>query len=282
MARSVGEKFYNADTLQQRSRFFGYRSQYLTLCQIYIDESTYKAFSDYVEHEEEMRKGLKEFDMLGASIKLWERMFNLSEKMRPTRKSAHLGELIDILPNGKWRIFGISSLISPLIAKSNLDILNHKIEIIDSELKYDTINSGDTESTKHRKAVLASTEWIRDLINKFKFDEDELPPDQKSILLQTLESYNSLSVHEMSFGAQRLRKSDMPKDSSSWLFQGKSESGAKSYYKGDLNVKESNMLSVQVHRVKIKEIGGLIIPIIAIWVPNSKSKSKMKTKLHKL
>ena len=278
MARSVGENVYNADTLQQRARFFGYRSQYLPLCQIYIDVSTYGAFCEYVEHEEETRKALKEFDKLGSSIKDWARMFKLSKKMRPTRKNVHLGELIDMLPDGKWCILGISSLENPLIAETNLDILNHKIEKIDHLLKVNPSNSGDSESTKHRKAEITSTEWLRDLLNEFKFDKDELSHEQKTIMVQKLQSYGSLSIFEMSFGAQRIRKSEVPKSSSSWLFQGKTESGKKISYKGDSNVKESNMVSVQVHKVKIREIDGLIIPIIAIWIP----KSKMETKVHKL
>ena len=48
-----------ADTIQQRCRFFGYKIELLKSCRVYLPEDTME-YAEYVEHEEEMRKWLKE------------------------------------------------------------------------------------------------------------------------------------------------------------------------------------------------------------------------------
>ena len=54
MPRGVGTG--NADTIQQRARFFGYKRKYLGYCRVYLEAATRRAFRAYVEHEEYMRK----------------------------------------------------------------------------------------------------------------------------------------------------------------------------------------------------------------------------------
>jgi hypothetical protein len=47
MPRGVGVG--NADTIQQRARFFGYKRSYLGLCRIFIEQGLKTAFEDYVD-----------------------------------------------------------------------------------------------------------------------------------------------------------------------------------------------------------------------------------------
>ena len=63
MPRSVGVG--NADTIQQRARFFGYKQSYLGYCRVYLDEDARDAYIDYVEHEEDMRRRLAEHQESG-------------------------------------------------------------------------------------------------------------------------------------------------------------------------------------------------------------------------
>ncbi len=53
MPRSLGVG--NADTVQQRARFFGYKRPYLGLCRIFVGPDVRRAFRAYVEHEEDIR-----------------------------------------------------------------------------------------------------------------------------------------------------------------------------------------------------------------------------------
>ena len=59
MPRGIGVG--NADTVQQRARFFGYKRPYLGYCRVYLEQGTLRAFQTYVEHEEDIRTQLTEF-----------------------------------------------------------------------------------------------------------------------------------------------------------------------------------------------------------------------------
>ncbi|MYE91600.1 hypothetical protein F4X33_21680 [Candidatus Poribacteria bacterium] len=57
MPRSTGVG--NADNIQQRARFFGYKRRYLGLCRIYLTGANIDAFTDYVKHEESVRSSIR-------------------------------------------------------------------------------------------------------------------------------------------------------------------------------------------------------------------------------
>jgi len=83
MPRSAGA--WNADTIQQRARFFGYKAKYLGLCRIYLHPDVLQAYRDYVHHEEHVRSQLKKHQ--GKPLKEWRRAFFLDHRMHPTRAS---------------------------------------------------------------------------------------------------------------------------------------------------------------------------------------------------
>lgn len=85
MPRGVGVG--NADTIQQRARFFGYKRGYLGLCRIYLEQGARTAFEDYVEHEEIMRRELRKLADEGGNLKTWRRRFVLSPDLAPCRRS---------------------------------------------------------------------------------------------------------------------------------------------------------------------------------------------------
>ena len=72
-----------ADTLQQRARFFGYKSQYLNLCRVFVQDNVREAFTEYVAHEEFVREALEA--TRGKSLRDWRRDFLLNDMLKPTR-----------------------------------------------------------------------------------------------------------------------------------------------------------------------------------------------------
>lgn len=74
-----------ADTLQQRARFFGYKSKYLGLCRVFVQSSVRDAFREYIEHEEFVRKALAK--NRGKPLKDWKRDFILTAALKPTREN---------------------------------------------------------------------------------------------------------------------------------------------------------------------------------------------------
>lgn len=77
----------NADTVQQRGRFFGYKQSYIGYCRIYLEADVSGAFHDYVEHEEDIRAQLSDYDNSDLSLDEWKRAFILSPSLRPTRNN---------------------------------------------------------------------------------------------------------------------------------------------------------------------------------------------------
>ncbi|MBX3433300.1 MAG: hypothetical protein KF847_08265 [Pirellulales bacterium] len=82
MPRNVGTG--QADTIQQRARFFGYKRGYEDLCRIYLDPDAQRAFSVYVRHERSMRSFL-ERNRYRLSEPTIPREFELDAQLRPTR-----------------------------------------------------------------------------------------------------------------------------------------------------------------------------------------------------
>lgn len=83
MPRSLGTG--NADTVQQRARFFGYKRSYKGVCRIFLAQDAVSAFKHYVEHEEFVRGALIEFQ--GRPLMEWKRDFILTRLLKPTRTS---------------------------------------------------------------------------------------------------------------------------------------------------------------------------------------------------
>lgn len=66
MPRGIGVG--NADTVQQRARFFGYKGTYLGFCRVYLEQGTLNAFQSYVDHEEDIRSQLGEIQDAGRPL----------------------------------------------------------------------------------------------------------------------------------------------------------------------------------------------------------------------
>src|SRR6185436_1461870 len=72
----------NADTIQQRARFFGYKLGYLGYCRVYLDSEVQDAFRSYVTHEEDIRERLLEYTATGRPLRDWKRAFFLDPNLK--------------------------------------------------------------------------------------------------------------------------------------------------------------------------------------------------------
>jgi hypothetical protein len=82
MPRPLGDG--NADSVQQRARFFGYKNSYLKYCRVYVDADVKDAFEHYVEHEEAMHAEL--LAHRGYPLGDWPRKLMLHSALNPTRQ----------------------------------------------------------------------------------------------------------------------------------------------------------------------------------------------------
>ena len=53
----------NADTIEQRCRFFGYKKDYIEACKVYIPQESINEFEEYVEYEKHLRNYLKNYSI---------------------------------------------------------------------------------------------------------------------------------------------------------------------------------------------------------------------------
>ncbi|WP_158509526.1 Z1 domain-containing protein [Limnochorda pilosa] len=79
----------NADTLEQRARWFGYKESYLDLCRIFLPPQLRRDYTELLQHEDDFWDALRRNERQGLSIREWPRMFSLDISMglRPTRSS---------------------------------------------------------------------------------------------------------------------------------------------------------------------------------------------------
>lgn len=74
-----------ADTVQQRARWFGYKTKYLDLCRIFAVEKIIKEFQAIRDHEEDLWDTVRDTNLQGTRFKDMARIFMLSDNLRMTR-----------------------------------------------------------------------------------------------------------------------------------------------------------------------------------------------------
>lgn len=94
----------NADTLQQRARFFGYKRSYEGLCRVFLLGDVIDAFESYVESEEFVRSALDEHR--GKPLQEWKRDFILNRVLSPTRKAVIGRRVTQVQMDGGWVVPG--------------------------------------------------------------------------------------------------------------------------------------------------------------------------------
>lgn len=77
----------NADTVQQRARWFGYKEKYLDLCRVFAVDKIIKEFKAIREHEEDLWDTVRNANLQGTQFKDIARVFVLSDNLRMTRRN---------------------------------------------------------------------------------------------------------------------------------------------------------------------------------------------------
>ncbi len=79
----------NADTLEQRARWFGYKQSYLDLCRIFVPARLRDHYSELLASEDDFWDSLERNERQGLSIVDWPRMFmlDMARGIRPTRQN---------------------------------------------------------------------------------------------------------------------------------------------------------------------------------------------------
>jgi hypothetical protein len=274
MPRGTGMR--NADTIQQRARFFGYKRSYLGYCRVFLESDVKDGFKSYVEHEESIRKQLSK--QRGNPLSEWKRAFLLDLSLRPARAN------VLSIPYMRGRFS--DNWYSPNYPHDSENAINTNHEIVDEFWSNLSLKASDEKifnKIRVKNHLFASDISLKDtfeqLIVRFRTTH---PADSQEITGLMLQVQHYLEnnpdelceVYLMDKGRVRQRTiSDTNKGKldSSRFFQGKADSLDIGKYPGDRKIKIDNKLTIQIHKLNLhveaenRDISN--VSVIAIWVP---------------
>lgn len=149
----------NADTIQQRCRFFGYKADYIQSCRVFLPKQAIEYYMEYVDHEEELRSILRKCDTLAES----ERKLMLSPRLKPTRANVLPADIVYSLLKGlkTYRAFDPNAIVN------NDSTVNSFLSCFSSQLEEFTWG-GSEVSNKHRGFKLP-IEYALNFLSDFQF-----------------------------------------------------------------------------------------------------------------
>lgn len=286
MPRNVGVG--NVDTIQQRARFFGYKQNYIGYCRVFLDQITIQAYNSIIEHEEDVRERLEDFNVNNRHLDDWAREAVLDQMLNLTRTNVIYDNLNRDRFGRNW-----FEIIAPhdtehLIETNRIAMLDFLKQKIDS-FSEDVGHADRTQEQKHLVARLQMKECLELLLNKLKFTWDsdsaaysslrgilklyldDNPDEHCLIYLMSARSLTDWSVR-----SRRLDKQERIQE----LFQGKNPRTGPVIYPGDREIKNDGLVCIQIHRLHITDSKGNDIadedgnvkyhdvPTVAVWIPD--------------
>ncbi len=281
MPRTLGVG--NADTVQQRARFFGYKRAYLGLCRIFVGPDVRRAFCGYVEHEEDVRTELAQFATTGRPLSEWRREFFLSRQLRPTRDN-----VIDVAyqrmrfgdewvyPNGphdsaeavtaNTALFAQFRGAHPFGPYAGLDLRqNSRRNLVIEDIPLQTVH--EELLTRYRVTRLEDSQQIGAMLRLVQLHLIENPTATCTVFL-------------MAEGASRRR--DYQDDQIVQLFQGRQYAqinGARGIsYPGEREVRAAAGITIQMGYLDLGQPNALVaqsIPHLAVWVPSAMARDTL-------
>ena len=244
----------NADTIQQRCRFFGYKTSYIKSCRVFLPESSITNYVDYVDHEEELRQKLSECDTLEAA----EHQILLSPRLRPTRANVLPISVVKTKLKGNRAMQAFESketiMRNDIVVQKFID--THKSDF-DAE-KY----RGYTANLSHRIVKIDVDEAIK-FLSDFRFKNF---PDasRKSATIRYLRYLAGQEENPLQYVYVIQMAWDSVPRERSFDFESKRFSAntrlfappevGNHIYVGDEKIVEPDSITIQIHHIKFKGI----------------------------
>ncbi|MCA9591047.1 MAG: hypothetical protein KC657_37375 [Myxococcales bacterium] len=239
MPRGAGG--WNADTLQQRARFFGYKAAYLGLCRLYLHPEVATAYREYVVHERDIRRQLKEH--AGKPLREWRRAFFLDKRMKPTRSNVLSDPLYRQDKAQEWFVQRYPHVDANAI-KSNRDLVLSFMKQLEPKR--------DGSFHKHRVAEASLQRVLNDLLLEFRALRETAGWYAQLVTLSNLlEQEPDTRVLVLDMDGPRERAPDKSTGALT-LHQGRSSSKRDGVYEGDKHMRSPSGVTLQLHTVTVK------------------------------
>jgi hypothetical protein len=274
MPRGIGTG--NADTIQQRARFFGYKRPYLGFCRLYLEQGTLSAFQNYVEHEEDIRGQLTTFQESGRPLDEWKRAFLLDRALRPCRQQVLEFDYMRGRFSDTW--------VSPRVVLASHAVHQMNREIVagfegQRQFSPDEGHSERTDAQRHEICRdVPLQEVMEQLLVRLRITGNTDSQRNTGLLLQLSRALEKdpdepCTIYRMSPAVRRQRGVDDNGEVTN-LFQGESPvhppERRGDIYPGDRALRDQDTVTVQIHTLDLTQDGAVImenVPVIAVWIP---------------
>lgn len=273
MPRGIGVG--NADTVQQRARFFGYKRKYLGHCRVYLEQGTVDAFESYVAHEEDIREQLTEFQD-GRPLSEWKRAFVLDSSLRPCRNNVLEFDYMRGNFSDQW--------VNPAVVLGSEDALEeNRIAVAEfvQPLAFEDDEGHPDRSSAQRHEIcqgVALREVLEELLVRLRITGVTDSRRNTGLLLQLSRALEdnpdeTCTVVRMSPGATRQRSVDENGEIAN-LFQGAAPTfpveRRGEVYPGDREIRDVETVTIQLHMLELTQGDQVVaqgVPVVAVWVP---------------
>mgnify|MGYP003393495801 CR=1 FL=1 len=259
----------NADTLEQRARWFGYKQSYLDLCRIYVPARLRDHYTELLAHEDDFWDALRRNERQGLSIRDWPRMFRLdmARGIRPTRQAVASYKQF----RGQGWDIQTKVILDPNVAAGNIQAARDFFEGHLGRLQA----YGNTEHTLVEGCP--TEDVIAELLARVNADGTDWEADYYAEYLARLlvgGQLPTLDVVWMSQGIIRDRSRARTQGGAEIEnqvdnpMQGPSPNrrpGDADYYPGDRGI-HANRVQLQVHQVQLRG-SDVVTTLFALYVP---------------
>lgn len=251
----------NADTIEQRCRFFGYKMKYIRSCRVYLPSMSIKNYESYIDSEEELRFAMantKSLDELGHKILIGK------TKLNPTRKNVLPVETVTTKFRG---MHDFHAYERETIMKYNHVLVNQFIKKHANEWTpfiCNNYNSLDFRGMRYHTCISIPVEEAIAFLKEYQFTSSE----EKRYCADTLRymyylsnritrPIEAITVLYMGDGVFKERPlNPVTFKLSTNLFEGRSSlTDPLPHYPGDRNIFDSDTITIQLHNVRIKTLG---------------------------
>lgn len=260
MPRAAGDG--NADTVQQRARFFGYKRAYLGFCRVWLEPQVRDLFRDYVEHEEDIRGRLMEVRDQHQDLRQWKRAFFLASALRPTRRQVITLPYMRGNDRERWVDPQYPHALAEVVQANNAVVDAYIQTLATEEWRVD---ARFTDYQRHRvaRSVLLRTLYEQ-LLQELRMADPEDSLRHTALLLQLaagLEARPDLmaDVYIMRPAVATVQRTLGDDDELVNFYQGANPSvgpNQGSIYPGDREVRSDSDLTVQLHEFDLASRDG--------------------------
>ena len=245
----------NADTIEQRCRFFGYKKDYIKSCRVFLPEVSIMNYLAYIKHEEELRSTLASCDTLEAA----ERKILLSPTLRPSRANVLPIWVVNTKLKGMHEL---QAYASKATIENNDRVVEAFIEKHKDDFTVDTRFT--TKDRTHRWFKLPIDEAIQ-FLSDFSFKN--WPDAQRKAdtirylrYLSASDSENPLKFvyfYQMAFDAPIRERAFDPIENrlaaNTRIFAGPSSATDSTNYPGDTKiVGDNDSITIQLYHIQLK------------------------------